>query len=559
MDCGDILSEDVYDFIVEYGYFPVSGEEPICIQPLTQVWQVAYYDAKTLPPLSVEEYTYTAIPNCYALESREMMEEAGILPIQNLDGFELRGNGVLVGIIATGISYEEPMFRNADGSTRIAAIWDQSIAGVPPEGFLYGTEYTKEQIDEALQSEEPYAVVPHRDSEGEGTYMASLAAGGESEDGVFIGAAPEAVIAVVKLKPAKQYLRDFYFIRDDAHCYQENDIMAAIWYLNELAGKLRMPLSVCCPLGSNNGSHAGETPLSGIVNVSALRRGCAVSISAGNEANKRHHYKGALDAEEEYEDVEINVGENVTGFVLELWGDVPRLFSVAVISPSGEFVPRTTPRQGVGGTYRFVFEQTEVSIAYRITGGRSGNELVFLRFDKPAKGLWNIRVYNGGSNGGEYHMWLPISEFLSGEVIFLQSDPQNTVTTPGMAVAPMTVGAYDAVTGGIYQDSGRGYSLSGVVKPDFTQPGVRVEGRGRDGIIESRTGTSGATAINSGAAALMLEWGIVRGNDLLMNGTTVKNAFIRGCEQADSRLVPNPVWGYGKANLYNTFDKMRFF
>lgn len=559
MNCEDVLSEDVYDFIVEYGYFPVPNEEPICIQPLTTIWQVAYYDSKFLPPLSVENYTYTAIPKCYALETRETMQEAGILPIQNVENFELKGNGVLVGIIATGISYEESMFRNPDGSSRIAAIWDQSVAGTPPAGFVYGTEYTKEMIDAALQSEDPYAVVPHRDAEGEGTYMASLAAGGESEDGAFIGAAPEAMIAVVKLKQAKQYLRDFYFVRDGTPCYQENDIMAAVQYLIFLSEDLGMPLSICCPLGSNNGSHAGETTLSGMLNGSALQRGCAISISAGNEANARHHYKGMLDINSDYEDVEINVGDHVSGFVLELWGEVPQLFSVSVISPSGEFVPRSAIRQGVGGVYRFVFEQTEVSISYRVTGGRRGFELVFMRFDKPTKGFWNIRVYKDNPVGGEYHMWLPITEFLSGEVVFLQSDPQQTITTPGMTAYPMTVGAYDATTGGISQDSGRGYSLSGEVKPDFTQPGVRVTGRGRDGIVESRTGTSGAAAVNTGAAALMLEWGIVRGNDLLMNGTTIKNAFIRGCVQADSRLVPNPVWGYGKANLYNTFERMRFF
>ena len=165
----------------------------------------------------------------------------------------------MIGFIDTGIDYQNPIFRNVDGTTRIAGIWDQTIQeGTPPQGLVYGTEYTEEKINEALQRENPLEAVPSKDENSHGTFLASIAAGSENIENRFKGAAPEATLGIVKLKRAKQYLKDFYLIGDDAECYQENDIMLGIRYLTDLAKKKKIPLVLCIALGTNMGDHMGR-------------------------------------------------------------------------------------------------------------------------------------------------------------------------------------------------------------------------------------------------------------------------------------------------------------
>ena len=160
------------------------------------------------------------------------LEVSGILKMQNQPVLALKGRGVLIGFIDTGIDYTNPAFRYSDGSSRIVRIWDQTIQdGTPPVGILYGADYTREQINAALLSENPYDLVPSRDMNGHGTFLAGVACGSESENGDFIGAAPQSEIIMVKLKEAKQYLRDFFFVKDGVPAYQENDIMMAVSYL----------------------------------------------------------------------------------------------------------------------------------------------------------------------------------------------------------------------------------------------------------------------------------------------------------------------------------------
>lgn len=215
-----------------------------------------------------------------------------------------------------GIDYTNPAFRYSDGSSRIVRIWDQTIQdGTPPVGILYGADYTREQINAALLSENPYDVVPSRDMNGHGTFLAGVACGSESENGDFIGAAPQSEIIMVKLKEAKQYLRDFFFVKDGVPAYQENDIMMAVSYLNGVANILNRPLVICVALGNSAGSHASEGFLPSYLNYICGRRKRVVVTAAGNEANARHHFQGRIIGEMEHEDAEITVEENTKGFL----------------------------------------------------------------------------------------------------------------------------------------------------------------------------------------------------------------------------------------------------
>ena len=230
MECEEaVYSNDYLDIIMEYTLRKRGALLHECVQKVSEIFDVAYLPKTENLALNIQNYEYTSIPKCYTLMDESALEASGILKIQNQPALSLKGQGVLIGFLDTGIDYENPVFKNSDGSTRITAVWDQTDrSGTPPEGFIYGSEYQDAQINEALQSMNPKGVVPVTDPEGHGTFMASVAAGSRIPEQGFIGAAPYCKIAMVKLKPAKPYLREFFFIPEDAEAYQENDIMAGL-------------------------------------------------------------------------------------------------------------------------------------------------------------------------------------------------------------------------------------------------------------------------------------------------------------------------------------------
>lgn len=559
MDCEDVVySNDYFDFIAEKFSGTAGNIYEYCTQKINNVYTIVYAAREGLLPLSIANYTYSSIPKCFTLMDKSALEASGILRMQNYPTLSLKGQGILIGFVDTGIDYKNPVFLNADGSSRIAAIWDQTErSGTPPEGFIYGSEYRNEIINEALESQRPENIVPSKDTDGHGTFLASVAAGSELPEQDFIGAAPYAQIAMVKLKEAKPYLREFYFIPESATAYQENDIMAGVAYLNQLAEKMNVPLVLCTSVGSNSGSHGtGSNPLLSVLESIALRRPRGVVVAAGNEGNQRHHFAGQIPEKEEYQDVEISVGTGVDGFILEMWASAPQLFAVEIISPTGERIPKEFILSG-GKEYTFLFENTTVSIDYRIARISAGDQLIFIRFINPVQGIWNIRVYRQAVYAESYHMWLPIRELMTGEVYFLRSNPDTTITTPGNGYTVMTVTAYDASDNSIFIDASRGFTVTGMIKPDFAAPGVNVYGAGLRNQFVTKSGTSVAAAVTSGAVALLLEWAVVRGNNTLINNLDMKNILIRGAQRDPGRIYPSREWGYGKLDLYQAFENIR--
>lgn len=544
-DCREqVYSNDYYDFIIPYG---VAFEPTVprgCVQRISQDYDIFFYAREGLPPLDISNYTYTTIPKCYGLLDTTALEASGILRLQNQPVLSLKGDGVLVGFVDTGIDYTNPLFRYADGSTRIVRIWDQSIQdGTPPVGILYGTEYNEGEINQALSAEEPYEVVPSKDVNGHGTFLAGVACGGEDVANDFIGAVPNARLAVVKLKGAKQYLRDFFFIPEGVEAYQENDIMTAVAYLNGLASNLNMPLVICIALGNSIGSHGKNGPLSSYLNFICTRRRRSVVTAAGNEANTRHHFQGQLRKEMEYEDVEIVLEEDMDGFFMELWADAPELYAVSVISPTGEQLPKIPVRSGTSGEFRFVFEGTSVTVDYRIETQETASQLIYFRFLRPKKGLWIVRVYPENIITGSYNMWLPMRQMIGGNVFFLRSSPDITLTSPGTASQVITAGGYQVENRSIYTDSGRGYTVSGEIKPDFVAPAVNVYGPGLRNNFITFTGTSAAAAVTTGAVAQIMQWALVEQNSPTLLNAGIKNMLIRGTGKSDERSYPNREWG----------------
>lgn len=556
-----VLSEEYRDFIVSDRGIPLdisSVEGQLCRQKTRVGYDVIYVDQALSGPVGLERFSYSSIPKCYALLDMEAMGQAGITPVQNYPTLQLMGENVMIGFVDTGIDYTHPVFRNLDGSSRIEAIWDQTLqTGNLPEGYFYGSEYRREDLDLALASEDPYAIVPTVDETGHGTFIASLAAGGGDEEERFLGAAPEAVIAAVKLKQAKQYLREFYFIDQEADCYQENDIMLGIQYLVDLAEQRGLPLILCTALGTTFGGHNGTTPLAVLLEYYSNSVNKGVVIGAGNEASRRRHYFGRLLPEQENATVELRVGDNLGGFVAELWTDIPNLFSVSVVSPSGETVSDIPIIQDGSFSYRFLFEQTEMTVAYRILVERNDSQLIFFRFKAPARGIWKILIRPVQLAGGEFHLWLPMGDFISEELYFIRSDPDTTLTSPAGVRSAITAAFYNGTENSIAIQSGRGYTRTEQIKPDFAAPGINVKGAVPGGGFAIRSGSSVSAAITAGAAALLLEWILYFAGSRGVDTRQLKNLLILGARQRPGETYPNKEWGYGALDLYRTLDRLR--
>ena len=555
-----IISEEYRDFIVPLENGKENFQVPdiqLCSQGNVGGYEIVYVEGSQAEPLNFERFTYNSIPRCFALLDIAAMNQAGIVQVQSYPTLELMGANVMIGFVDTGIDYRNDVFRNLDGTTRIISIWDQTLqTGEMPDGFDYGSVYSKEQIDEALRNEEPFSIVPTRDANGHGTFLASLAAGSASPEDNFLGTAPEATIAVVKLKPAKKYLKRYYIIPETAECYQENDIMLGIQYLINLADSMNMPLVICVALGTNFGGHNGTIPLSVMLEKYAYIPNKVIVSGVGNEANRRHHYLGEMDSMQGEDEVEIRVGERSEGFAMEMWTDIPNLITISILSPSGERIPRLAIRQGNSAVYRFLFEQTEVYVEYRILVERNNSQLIFLRFDRPVEGIWKIIVEPVRLTDGVFHAWLPIEELLSGEVVFLEPEPDTTLTTPSATGAVMTVAYYNGTENSVDINSGRGYTRTGRIKPDLAAPGVAVTGVLPDNRYAVRSGSSISVAIAAGAAALLMEWLYYRTGQRA-DTVQIKNLFILGARQRRDMEYPNREWGYGTLDLFNTLQQIR--
>ena len=558
-----VLSEDYRDFIVDdlrASFLSEFSPDEYCTQESSFGYHCVYLPASLTGPLTLGKYIYNSIPKCYAPLDMAALNQAGILSIQNYPTLQLQGSGVLIGFLDSGIDYTNPAFRNLDGSTRIKGIWDQTIqTGPAPEHFSYGTEYTETDINEALRAENPLSIVPTQDTDGHGTFTASLAAGNGTASDNILGAAPQASIAIVKLKPPKQYLREYYFIPDTTVCYQETDIILGLRYLSDLAERLNLPLVLCITLGTNAGGLGGALPLSNILDQYATLSNITPVIGVGNEADKRHHYSGDIYNSSASETVEIEVGSGVAGFTMELWTAVPNIFSISVLSPSGEST-EIIPIRGAGRTdFQFVFEGTRVAIEYRVLVKKTGFELIFFRFDTPAPGIWKLRINPENVFDGRFHIWLPLTEFLSGNVFFLNSDPYYTITNPGNTLRPLIVSYYDGSNGAISLSSGRGFVLDTLAFPTITAPGIRVSGLLPNGRTTVHSGSCVSAAITSGACALLMEWLIYRAGTPVIDASQIKGFLTLGAQRPDTMEFPNPEWGYGQLDLYNTFEVIRRF
>lgn len=561
MTCKErILSNDYADLITDYELMPRLFEEmniDACYHAIDAGYGVVNVNRSETPPMSIGYYGYSAIPKLYGLMQvgerpfdASCLAAMGNIRVQN-PPLALQGSGVIIGFVDTGIRYQDEVFLREDGSSRIVSIWDQTIqTGEPPEGFFYGTEYHRADIDRALAEVNPLSVVPSTDRNGHGTQMASAAAGSVLNQGLnFRGAAPQADIAVVKLKGAKEYLRDYYLIDDGAEAYQENDIMEAVKYLQQMAVAYSRPVVIVIGLGTNTGSHDGTSSLDSYLNIVAGRRSRVVVVCGGNEGDKEHHYQNAMPS-----DIEIRVEERMKGFCAEIWGSLPDAYAITIRSPGGEISPVIDFRSGIDREISFIFERTRIRVGVVLVERDAGDPLIFLRFADPTPGIWTISVSPSGRRmrgRGLYHMWLPIEAFLEHSVTFLSPSPDVTLTEPANTEQVITISAYNSHSDSWFAPSGRGYTRNGRIKPDLVAPGVRVPTA-----LGEVSGASIAAALAAGCVAQFLEWAVVDGNAIAVDSRGTKSYLIQGADRSGDILYPDQRWGYGRIDINGTFETL---
>ena len=460
---------------------------------------------------------------------------------QNLTGWD-----TLLCVIDSGIDYTHPDFCNTDGTTRIVALWDQTITPDSSRGFFSppryspGTLFTEEQINEALAAPDPAArmqICPSIDVSGHGTHVTGIAAGnGRSSNGINRGVAYEAALLIVKLGSP-----------DPLGFPSTTQLMQAVDFAVRYAASRNLPLAVNLSFGNTYGSHSGtsllETYLDSVAELSRI----SLVVGSGNEGNSAGHTGGRLRTGETRA-IEFSIADYERSLSIQIWKNYWDTMRLEIHSP-GRSYTITVP--SVPGNRSFVAENTTLLVSTGEPSPYSIYQEIYLDFlpteSYLTSGIWTLTLIAEDIRDGIYDMWMPTSAARGLDTRFLTPTPEITLTIPSTAARVITVGAYDSRSNTYAPFSGRGYTWNtNQVKPDLVAPGVDILSTATGGGYESRSGTSMATPFVSGSCCLLMQWGIVRGNDSFLYGQKMKACLIRGAKRLPFITeYPDPRIGWG--------------
>ncbi len=519
---------------------------------------LAGYAILTVPEELIDEVSdmpeieYVEKPKRLFFAVENGKEVSCILPVTIRSPF-LDGEGVIVAVIDSGIDYTSRHFRNPDGTTRILYLWDQTIpgggtnnnmGGSPPEGYSIGTEYDKERIDAALQAgsmEERFRLLPSRDVSGHGTAVAGIAAG--SRVGAYGGVAPASSLIVVKLGVANV----LSFPRT-------TELMRAVTYVVRKAQQLRMPVSINLSFGNTYGAHDGTSLLERFLDNAAEVGRAVICVGSGNEGASAGHVQGRAESGTAY--IELAVAPYESVLSVQLWKNYVDNYTVILRSPGGE---ETILPVGRTGKTTLRMERTDILIYTGEPTPYAVSQEIYFDFIPMdlyiTPGVWTFRIEATDGNPGQYYFYLPSESARNRNTGFFTPSPQVTLTIPSTAQKVITVGAYDSIYESYSDFSGRGYIYpertvgplaTGAVKPDLAAPGVNIIAPDTQGGYGLFTGTSFATPFVTGSSALLMQWGIIRGNDPFLYGEKVKAYLRRGARPLfGEQFYPNERVGFG--------------
>lgn len=481
-------------------------------------------------------------PKALTLEEIEGIQASCMNPVK-LPPLSLSGAGVLIAVIDSGIDYTHPDFRNPDGTTRILAMWDQSTPGNPPEGYNIGTVYMAEDINRALEADSPIRrleMVPEVDLSGHGTHVAGIAAGnGRASNGRYTGAAPNADLLVVKLAPASS--RSFP---------RTSELMQGIDWSVRYGLENQMPLVINLSFGNNYGDHTGNSLLEQYMDDVANLGRMVIVAGSGNEGNTGRHAGGILPAGtrlNRVEELEFTVAPYEAGLNLQIWKDYGDVVDIGLRTPSGVVIGPFSERLEKQSV---TVGPTNISLYYGQPTPYNILQEAYIALipvnDYVEEGIWTLLLYPRNVRSGIYNVWLPVAGATNARTEFLRPEVLETLTIPSSASRSITVGAYDSRTDSYAAFSGRGGADGQNQKPDLAAPGVGITAPAPGGGYDTRSGTSMAAPFVSGGAALLMEWGIIKGNDLFLYGEKMKAYLIKGARELPGfQVFPNPQVGWG--------------
>ena len=548
-----------WEIIVKYSEMGDSVEALLGGSGISVVPLLGGYAIVTLPESMLEEYSrrpqieFIEKPTRLYFEDLFSKEASCITQVQRDEpgNLQLTGRGVLIGIVDSGVDYRHPAFLTADGKSRILRLWDQSIPGNPPEGYATGTEYTNEEINEALSLsvQEGRRLVPSEDGSGHGTAVLGVAAGSDfSRGAVNRGVAYESDLLVVKMGIPRQ---DSF--------PRTTELMQGVDYLVRQAIRLGRPIAINLSFGNNYGSHRGDSLLETYLdNVSGMGKN-VICVGMGNNGNDALHTGEKL-SPGEIQEIELGVGAFEPTLNVQLWKNYEDEMEIYLEHPAGE---RVGPLFETLGAQRWQAGNTELLIYYGKPAPYHVTQEIYVDFlpqDEKTpyvdSGVWKIILAARNIKNGEYFLWLPGGKTLNPGTAFYLPRPQGTLTIPATARRVISVGAYDARQNTYADFSGRGCRALPYPKPDLAAPGVDIYAPRPGGGYAAFTGTSFSTPFVTGAAALLMEWGIIRRNDPYLYGEKLKAYLRRGAKALQgSEKLPNDLIGWGRLCLESSLPE----
>lgn len=539
-----------WEIIVKHSEALLGGSE------ISVVSLLGGYAIVTLPESILDEYSrrpqieFIEKPTRLYFEDFFSKEASCITQVQRNEpgNLQLTGRGVLVGIVDSGVDYRHLAFLTADGKSRILRLWDQGIPGNPPKGYATGTEYTNEEINEALSLsvQEGRRLVPSEDGSGHGTAVLGVAAGSDfSRGAVNRGVAYESDLLVVKMGIPRQ---DSF--------PRTTELMQGVDYLVRQALAMGRPMVINLSFGNNYGSHRGDSLLETYLDSVSSMGKLAICVGMGNNVSDALHCGGKLSAGE-IQEIELGVGPFEPNLNIQLWKDYEDEMEIYLENPSGE---RVGPLKEALGAQRWSLGNTELLIYYGKPAPYHVTQEIYVDFlvkdeADPLRiqqssyidsGVWKIILVAGNIKNGEYFLWLPGGKTLNPGTAFYLPRAQGTLTIPATARRVISVGAYDARLNAYADFSGRGSCNLPYPKPDLTAPGVDILAPRAGGGYARFSGTSFSTPFVTGAAALLMEWGIIRGNDPYLYGEKLKAYLRRGARPLPGiERYPDDMVGWG--------------
>ena len=467
-------------------------------------------------------------------------EEIGVNFFKNNPNLPLSGSGIVISIVSSGIDYLHPDFIYPDGTSKILYLWDQTKDGNPPAGYNIGTEYTREQINQAIANKDSSLST---DDEGYGTICAGICAGLGNNNPEYAGVAEGAELIVVKMNKIDGY-------------YSNAMQFSGQRYAFEKASELKRPIVLNYVVGT--------TFLAGLINrtispyQSFFTRDLAIVNAVGDEGNTQTHTSGNILFNGDIQDVELEVVKEEENIEIQIWIDKPDTAKVAVVSPTGEVskIIDVSDYNTISGI--FDLESTTYSITYIYPTTYSGQQQAIVNLFNVKAGIWKIRLIGDYITNGIYNMYLPNRVFLNPDTKFRNPNPSSTVNYPATYNDTIAVGAYDTINRGLWQGSSRGPAISGLLKPDIIAPGVNIIGPYPGGRYATITGTAPAACYTSGCVAMFMEYTLR--NNLYPEKNFVqklRTLFRAGAIRTNTSSYPNFNEGYGILNLRRTFEVFR--